>query len=180
MDRKLDEEDEARREPRRSDKSFDTRVLEEPIAVLPSRKPLLYSPLHCVSEAIEAMQGEDRGAALISEDGTPQSPLVGIFTDRDVLLRVVGRGRNPAVLPLREVMTPDPEVLPPTGTIAWVLNRMAISGYRHIPVVDDQGWPMRVVSVRDVVHFLVDFFPREVLTLPPQHGLPRFRSREGA
>ena len=58
---------------------------------------------------MRAMQAEHRGCVLVTRDGTPGSPLAGIFTERDVLFRIVDRGRNPATLPLAEVMTPDPE-----------------------------------------------------------------------
>jgi hypothetical protein len=49
-----------------------------------------------------------------------------------------------------------------------------------VPVVDKQGRPAFVVSVRDVVDFLVERFPREVLTLPPAYGADVSREREGA
>jgi CBS domain-containing protein len=134
-----------------------------------------------VSEAMRAMQGEHRGCVVVSEDGTPNSRLVGIFTERDVLFRIVDRGRNPATLPVGEVMTQDPETLPEQATIAHVLNMMSVGGFRHVPVVDDQGRPSCIVSVRDVVQLLVEAFPREVSNLPTVDvpgGLPR--TREGA
>ena len=173
-------EEEYESEPHRSDKVFDARVLDEPIQALRTRKPLLFSPLHTVSEAMETMKAERRGAVLVTADGTAASPVMGIFTDRDVLLRVVGEGRNPASLPLSEVYTPDPEVLSADATIAWALNRMAVAGFRHVPIVDAERRPLFIVSVRDVVEFLVGFFPREVLNLPPEVGEHGFRQREGA
>ena len=126
------------------------------------------------------MQREQRGCVLITRDGTPGTPLIGIFSERDVLFRIVDRGRNPATLPLSEVMTTEPESLPEEASIAWVLNKMAVGGFRHVPVVDDMGRLVFVVSVRDVVEFLVDFFPSDVLNLPPEYGPPRSSKREGA
>ena len=67
-------------------------------------------------------------------------------------------------------MTPDPEVLPITASVAFVLNKMSIGGFRHVPVVDEEHRPRFVVAVRDVVAYLVDAFPREVLNLPPEGG----------
>jgi len=61
-----------------------------------------------------------------------------------------------------------------------VLNKMAVGGFRHVPVVDADGRPVFVVSVRDVVEFLVDFFPNDVLNLPPEYGPPKSSKREGA
>ena len=76
-------------------------------------------------------------------------------------------------------MTRNPETLPHDASIAWVLNKMSVGGFRHVPVVDEQNHPVCVISVRDVVHFLVDFFPHEVLNLPPEYDSST-KSREGA
>lgn len=159
---------------------FDSELLQEPLKALPTRAPLLFSASDTVTDAMRAMQRERRGCVLITTDGTSKTRLAGIFTERDVLYRVVDRGRNPADLPLGEVMTEDPEAVPAGASIAWVLNKMAIGGFRHVPVVDDMGAPAFVVSVRDVVEFLVDFFPSDVLNLPPEYGPPRSSKREGA
>jgi len=150
------------------------------VRVLPTRHPLLFSPTHTVHEATRAMQKEHRGCVLITEDGTAETRVVGIFTERDVLLRIVDRGRNPATLPLLEVMTRDPECLPLDASLAWVLNKMSVGGFRHVPVADKQGRPAFVVSVKDVVELLVEHFPREVMTLPPVYGADVARERDGA
>lgn len=159
---------------------FDAGLLRASTRLLPTRHPLLFAPTHSVTEAMRAMQKEHRGCVLITEDGGPDTRVVGIFTERDVLLRIVDRGRNPATLPLAEVMTREPEALPKDASIAWVLNKMCVGGFRHVPVVDRQGRPVCVVSVRDVVEMLVERFPREVLTLPPEYGADVARTREGA
>ena len=70
--------------------------------MLPVRKPLVLSRFHTVTDAIRAMQSEHRGVVLVTEDGTMHSRVVGIFTERDVLFRVVDQGRNPATLPLAD------------------------------------------------------------------------------
>jgi CBS domain-containing protein len=165
---------------KREERGFDASLLAEPLNILPKRPPIVFSATHPVSDAMSAMQQQRRGAVLITADGTQKTRMSGIFTDRDVLLRVVGHGRNPALLPIGEVMTPEPENLPSEASIAWVLNRMGLSGFRHVPVVDEGGCPLFVISVRDVVQFLAEFFPREVLNLPPEFGGGRSREREGA
>jgi CBS domain-containing protein len=159
---------------------FDAKLIREPLTVLPTRKPLVFSPESSVADAVNAMQSEHRGCVIITQDGTPRSPVIGIFTERDILFRIVGRGRNPATLALAEVMTPDPERLSVECSIAWVLNKMSVGGFRHVTVVDDGDCPVCVLSVRDVVDFLVDHFPGEVLNLPPEFELGRQREREGA
>ena len=161
-------------------RAFDSALLRRPASILAARKPIVLSPQSSVTDAIRAMQREHRGCVLISEDGSHNTPLVGIFTERDVLLKIVDRGRNPAVLPLSEVMSPDLECLGEDSSVAWVLNRMSAGGFRHVPVVDRKGHPVTVISVRDVVDFLVDHFPREIMNLPADPGTAAPRSREGA
>ena len=88
---------------------FDTTLLHEPLAVLPTRSPLVFGRRDSVSAAMNAMQMQHRGCVLVTEDGTPATRLVGIFTERDVLNRIIGQGRNPALIKLDEVMHEDPE-----------------------------------------------------------------------
>ena len=166
--------------PKRSRRrGFDADLIRAPVTALPLRQALVLSAQATVTEAMRVMQREHRGAVLITDDGTRRSKLLGIFTERDVLFRIVDRGKNPATLPLGDVMTPDPEVLPITASVAFVLNKMSIGGFRHVPVVDEEHRPCFVVAVRDVVEYLVEAFPREVLNLPPEAGKAP-PSREGA
>jgi CBS domain-containing protein len=144
---------------------FDSALLREPSSALRARKPLVFSRHDSVTDAMRLMQAEHRGCVLITYDGTPASPLTGIFTERDVLFRIVDRGRNPATLPLGDVMTPDPERALLHEPVGAVLHMMNVGGFRHIPVVDEERRPAFVVSVKDVVQFLVDAFPREILNL---------------
>jgi CBS domain-containing protein len=151
-------------EPRGAPRVFDSNLLRQPASVLPARKPLVYSPNDSATDAMRGMQAEHRGCVLVTADGSPEGPLAGIFTERDVLFRIVDRGRNPATLRLAEVMTPDPERLRVEQPLAAVLQMMSVGGFRHIPIVDGDDHPLFVVSVRDVVQFLVEAFPREILT----------------
>ena len=164
----------------RSPGTFDARVLRQPLAVLPTRSPICFKESDAVSEAMRSMQREHRGCVLVTEDGTSRSRLTGIFTERDVLIRVIDRGRNPATLTLGEVMIRDPECLTVDASVAWVLNKMSVGGFRHVPAVDDEGCPSLIVSVRDVVEFLVQSFPSEILNLPPEFGVKRYQTRDGA
>jgi len=157
---------------------FDSALLREATRVLERRKPIVLSPEATVTDAVRRMQAEHRGCVLITSDGTSATGVVGIFTERDVLFRIVDRGRNPVSLPLADVMTKEVERLQVSDPIASVLHMMSVGGFRHIPVVDSQDRPAFIVSVRDVVEFLVEGFSREVANFSgPGAG---FRSREGA
>ena len=160
--------------------SFDVSLLHEPVSVLHAQKLLVFSMTTAVTEAMRAMKRDHCGCVVVTDDGTPDSKVTGIFTERDVLFRIVDQGRNPAQLPLAEVMTSDPETLSVRSSVAYTLNKMSVGGFRHIPVVDDEYRPAFVVAVRDIVDFLVESFPREVLNLPPVEGVKGQRAREGA
>lgn len=160
-------------------RGFDATLVREPLHAVPVRPILLLAADDTATAAMRAMQREHRGCVLVTDDGTQQSKLLGIFTERDVLLRIVDRGKNPATLPIGEVMTPDPDCLAVDSTVAHALNKMSVGGFRHVPVVDQEHRPAFVVSVRDIVEFLVAAFPREVLTLPTSRGAGP-QTREGA
>lgn len=165
---------------KRQSTGFDAELLREPLLVLPVKHPIVMRGADTVTDAMRAMQRQHSSCVLVTDDGSKDSKLAGIFTERDVLFRIVDKGRNPASLPLEDVMTVDPETLSIHTTVAYVLNKMAVGGYRHVPVVDDEFRPAYVIAVRDVVSFLVDAFPREVLNLPTEPGRPSTRAREGA
>ena len=159
---------------------FGATLLGEQIKTLPMHEPILFCEADPVSAAMRAMQEKRTSCVVVTEDGTRDSPLKGIFTDRDVLFRVINKGKNPTELPVGDVMTRAPVTLVASSTVAQVLNRMAIDGFRQLPVVDASNRPIFVVSAQDVVTLLVETFPREVLNIPSEQGSPFPRSREGA
>ena len=84
----------------------------------------------------------------------------------------------PPVAALLFLLT-NPEYLRPTDSIAYALNMMSIGGYRHVPLVDNARVPVGVISVKDLVGYIVRFFPKSVMNLPT---LPRgnyAQEREG-
>ncbi len=99
-----------------------------------------------VGEAARLMKEAGVGAILVLR----KDHLVGIFTERDVLTRVVAEGRDPAHTPLAEVMTPNPQSLSPDKPFGHALILMREHGYRHVPVVE-HGRAVGVVSMRDAL-----------------------------
>jgi len=77
------------------------------------------------------------------------------------------------------VMTRDPEVFQPEDSIAHILNAMHVGGYRHVPVVDDQQRPVAVISIKDIIGFILDHFAEDILNLPPK-PIRTTDQREGA
>jgi len=152
---------------------LDQRMIREPIRLLQPRDPLALPPTATVSDAVRMMREHRVGCVLVVAVGR----LVGILTERDLLLKLeqADLGR-----PLAELMTADPEVLSPDDPIVYALNKMSVGGFRHVPLVDAEGRPVGVISVKDIVDYIVDFFPNDVLTVPPDpvQG-DRWRGRDG-
>jgi CBS domain-containing protein len=125
-----------------------------------------------LAETVALMQKQHIGCVMII-DG--HGKLCGIFSERDLLNRVVGHPVDLKKAAVREFMTPRPETLEAEDRIAWALNRMHIGGYRHVPIVDADGLPKGMISVKDIIDFIVEYFPEEVLNLPPDpsHETPR-------
>lgn len=98
-----------------------------------------------VRAAARNMAKRHIGAVLIGSDGR----LEGIFTERDLLIRVVAGGRDLDATKLAEVMTPDPDTVGPDDLASLALERMRAAGYRHVPVVED-GAVVGIVSLRDL------------------------------
>ena len=83
------------------------------------------------------------------QSGNREDSLKGIFTERDVSLRVIATGLNPDVTPLVDVMTKDPVTLKPVDKAFGALQSMLAGDYRHIPVLDDESL-VGIVSIRDI------------------------------
>lgn len=112
--------------------------------VVRDQKLLQMAATATVREAARRMRTRRVGAVLIIRNGR----LEGIFTERDMVNRVVAAGLDPDATRLAEVMTRNPDTIPPHATAIEALRRMSDGGYRHLPVVD-RGRLVGIVSRRD-------------------------------
>lgn len=103
-----------------------------------------------VGRAFDAMSRESHDCVLIVDGDT----LAGIFTSRDFLNRVAALRKDPQKLALGDVMTPSPRTLRPRDGVAFAINWMAIEGFRNVPIVDDAGAILGVLTVWDVMRHL--------------------------
>ena len=139
-------------------------LLDDPLSKLGPAEPVCVTEAMTVHDAIQAMLAHRQaGVLVVDADGR----LTGIFTERDVLTRVAGRGLNARHTVLREVMTRDPEALEPSDRVAYALHCLRVAGYRTIPLVDAERRPVGVVTVTDVVRWLGDLFPESILNIAP-------------
>jgi CBS domain-containing protein len=123
---------------------------------------LCLRPEQPVADAVALMRQRIVGCVLVCQNVR----LVGIFTERDLMRRVLARDES-LDLPLARCMTRNPVVVQPNESIAAALRRMEEGGYRHLPVVDAAGRPLGVLSVKRIVHYLVEHFPSTIYCLPP-------------
>src|SRR5204863_2043148 len=122
---------------------FRGRLLGQHLDALHALPPQTLDVSADVSQAIRLMHESAIDCVLVTERGR----LVGIFTDRDAVLKVAGTRADGASL--RDVMTRDPVVLRHDDPIAVAINKMAVGGFRHIPIVDGAGLPTGGVSAKD-------------------------------
>lgn len=121
-----------------------------------------------IGEAIQIMQDNKMGSVVVSEGGK----VVGIVTERDILLKVVNKITDTDRTSVAMIMTPNPVLLRPNDMITFAMHNMHIGGFRHVPIVDDNGKALSMVSIKDVLSFLLDHFPQIVAntTAEPYRG----------
>lgn len=100
--------------------------------ILRNQRPLTLSPRTTVKHACQEMRDRGVGAVLVTDR---DSHLLGIFTGRDAVCRVLAEGRDAATTTLSDVMTAEPRTMAPTATAIEALRLMQDGGYRHVPVV---------------------------------------------
>ncbi|MFQ6674190.1 MAG: cyclic nucleotide-binding/CBS domain-containing protein [Fidelibacterota bacterium] len=150
--------------------------VEDPIRSLRLGGMVLVDRETTIARVIELFQVKGVACVLVTEG----DKLVGIFTERDVVMKVTGKGLNLSRVRVDSYMTPSPEVLKIDDPIAFALNRMTDGGYRHVPIVDDRGKPVALVAILDIVEHLASYYSEEVLNLPPEpHRKPQERPEGG-
>ena len=114
--------------------------------IIAGQTPITAPKTATVIEAARLMRMHTIGSIMVV-DGTR---LIGIFTERDALFRVLAGGRDPATTRLADVMTPQPQTIHPDEPFLRALRMMHEGNFRHMPVVEFDR-PLGVVSVRDAL-----------------------------
>lgn len=136
----------------------------DPISALGLPPPVSIGRDATVGAALTAVKRHGMGYVLIIDDGGRP---VGIMSEREVLLRVVARDvkYDAAVV---KFMSDCPEKLTARDPIAGAIELMNEGGERNIPIVDAAGRAIAVLRTLDIIHFLGEAFPAQVLNLPPR------------
>jgi CBS domain-containing protein len=111
------------------------------------------SPADSVRQAANAMNQHGVGGLVVVDDA---DQLVGVFTERDVLRRVVAEGHDPSLTPIKHVMTRDIATIRPEQSIDDAREIFARKRIRHLPVVDETGRLLGMISIGDVNAWMLD------------------------
>ena len=136
----------------------------ERVGALARREPATIALGAPLSSAIAAMQDGATRSVLITD---PQGRLVGILTERDVLARVLATDADVAA-PIERYMSPLQDALTLDSELGEALELMTKNGYQGLPLVDADGRVAGHLDARDVMEYIAEAFPQEVLNLPPR------------
>lgn len=128
---------------------FEAELVKIPLAVVRHHSPLTIAPSATAADAVRQMQHAGAGCLIVEE--TEQ--VVGILSERDLVMKLDAARLDGTTV--ADLMTPDPVVLRPDDSIAVAINKMAVGGFRHIPLVEN-GRATGIVSARDVFRHILN------------------------
>lgn len=151
-------------------------ILLERLGVLSRRQPVTVPPATSLADCITSIQltGTSDSVFVCDADGR----LIGVLTERDIFGRIVG-GDVDLSKPVETLMTTQPMTLDLDQTIGDAIELMETGRYRNVPIVDERGHLAGVVRQADIIKYLAESFPEELLNLPPRPH-QRMKEPEGA
>jgi CBS domain-containing protein len=136
--------------PPRSD--LERSLLRDRVSALAPKSPITAAASMPVGEVMRLMVERNIGCVVVVDSNQP----IGIFSERDALRKIDPETPDVASRPVREFMTPNPQTLVADAKIAFAVQRMDLGGFRHLPVVGQQGDLVGVISARDILRHLTD------------------------
>ena len=149
--------------------------INDPISSLGLKLPLMIEMGTNMKNTLEILQGKEQNCILIVENNI----LKGIITERDILLKVTGKGYDLDLVTVDEFMTENPEHLSPEDPLAYALNKMHVGGFRHVPIVNDSMEPVGLISISNIISTIADYFSMEIINLPPLDRIVDSDMQEG-
>ena len=134
---------------RRCVSEVERRILRDTIRRLSPREPVLVAPQTPVGEVLKRLVDRNIGCAVVVAD----RKVVGVFTERDALLKLNVRAAELSGRPVADFMTHPVETLELDDRIAFALHKMDVGGYRHIPILED-GRVTGIISVRRILDYI--------------------------
>lgn len=140
-------------------------ITEERLRVLTRRQPVTVLPGTMLADCVRAIQRTGTGDSVFVCD--VDGRLAGVLTERDIFGQIVG-GRVELGQPVEALMTLEPRTLDLDDTIRDAIVLMRTGRYRNVPMVDRDGRLVGVVRQADIIKYLAESFPEELLNLPPR------------
>jgi CBS domain-containing protein len=151
-------------------------LTDERLRVLSRRQPVTVPPGTSLADCLRAIQRSGTGDAVFECEADGR--LAGVLTERDIFGRIVG-GDIDLSQPVESLMTTEPRTLDLEQTIRDAIDLMQTGRYRNVPLVDDDRNLVGVVRQADIIKYLAESFPEELLNLPPRPH-QRMKEPEGA
>jgi len=151
-------------------------LADERLRVLSRRQPVTVPSGTALADCVRAIQRSGTGDSVFVCD--PEGRLLGVLTERDIFSRIVG-GTVDLTQPVETLMTTEPRTLDLDQTIRDAIELMQTGRYRNVPVLDERGHLAGVVRQSDIIKYLAESFPEELLNLPPRPH-QRMKEPEGA
>lgn len=127
-------------------------LLRDRLSELDPRLPITVPASTPVRKVLRTMVDERIGCVIVLD----QDRIAGIFSERDALVRLNTQAAALGDRPVSQFMTSDPQTLEATAKVAFAVHRMDQGSYRHVPIVDAEGNPEGIISVRDILRYLTD------------------------
>lgn len=126
-------------------------LMEDAIARLSPHRAVVVDETATVTDAVKKMNHGRMGCVVVTE----KEKVVGILTERDVLFKLLGKSKDLSKVKVGAVMTTHPDTLTAADSIAYALNKMAVGGFRHIPIVAPNE-PPAIISIRDIIRYITE------------------------
>lgn len=146
------------------------------IRVLTRRDPVLAGPGTSLADCLRAIQRSGVGDSVLVVDD--EGRLLGVLTERDIFGRLVDSDVDLS-LPVETFMTKDPRRLSLDSTVRDAITLMSTGRYRNVPLLDEDGRVVGIIRQQDILRYLAEAFPEELLNLPPRPH-QRMKEPEGA
>jgi CBS domain-containing protein len=140
-------------------------LADEKLKVLSRRDPVTVRPGTSLADSVRAIQQTGTGDSVFVTD--PEGHLTGVLTERDIFGRLVG-GEVDLSQPVESMITTQPHTLHLDQPVRDALDLMQTGRFRNVPIVDNEGRLVGVVRPQDVLKYLAEAFPEELLNLPPR------------
>jgi len=126
-------------------------IMTAPVSeVMDGQSLLIANTTDSLKKIVKILQKEGQSAVLVYK----KKKVVGIISQRDILHKVAGKRKDLSKVTAQEIMTPNPDCVNVNAPIAYVVNKMSMGGFRHVPVLDDNGTPLSILTIKHVLIYL--------------------------